>query len=138
MTSATQMPQAYGYESLPRLRLAVNEAVNVGLIRYDRGFRRSRLGRESSKPEEMLEAARFLGADDQLVKRIRALVAADRIGYDQKNVQTTIDELALSPEERQIAAQILTNHARYCGVKPAEVYSLPQMKPVTELLLREI
>lgn len=128
MTSATNIPQTYGYENLPRLRAAVNEAVNVGLIRYDRGFRRSRLGRESSKPEEMLEAARVLGADDQLVNGIRALVAADRIGYDPKNVQKTIDWLTLSPEERQLAAQILTNHARYCGVKPTEIYSLPRMK----------
>ena len=131
--TTTQSPQTYGYVNLHRLRANVNEAIEHGLIRYDRGFRRSMAGMESSKPEEMLEAARALGADVALVTRIRALIAADRICWDREKVGETIDALALSSGERQIVAQVLMNYARG-SVQPAKVYSLPRMKPVAELL----
>ncbi|MBI2543245.1 MAG: hypothetical protein HYW24_03605 [Candidatus Aenigmarchaeota archaeon] len=102
--------ETHGYEGLPQIVEAVNMAYEVGLINYHGGYKQTQLGRQSSGPEDMLEVALVFSADTNLIKRIRALSAAERIGLDPSRVQSTIVLYGLCAEERTYVSGILKRH----------------------------
>ena len=100
----------FGYSNVHRIRANADFLFDNGLLNYNGGFKQTDLGKESSRPEEMLEAAVSLQSDGGLVTMLRSLVAAERIGLSPDRVRPTVELYKLDRVEKGYVAKILAKH----------------------------
>jgi len=136
-----KLDSRHGYVDSESLRHNVESMYNLGMLNYDGGFKRTAAGRESSIPNEMLEVAIALYVDKSLIKKLRALAAANDIELDPSKVRYVVALYGLDKEEKGYVVELIKNHEERWGkrIEDGVLYrpNKENVATITDLLSRE-